>query len=235
MKKNKNIKSLISNIIIAIMLTVLYSATYLSGTLKVFSSNFFDPYYNGNERNNNVSLMVNVYWGTEYLDDMLKIFKDNNVTTTFFVGGCWVAKNAEYLLKIYNEGHEIANHGYFHKDHKNLSREQNQQEIFKTHQLVKEYIKKDMSLFAPPSGSYSSTTLEVANQMGYKTIMWTKDTIDWRDKDTNIIYNRAIKNPQNGDLILMHPTKNTVEALSDIIQFYLNNNFNLTTVSKNIS
>lgn len=232
--KIKKIKNLLINSIIVVMLLFLYSVTYLGETLNVFSNKSNEVYYNGNRQNNNVSLMVNVYWGTEYLDDMLKIFKENNIKTTFFVGGCWVAKNAEYLLKIYNDGHEIANHGYFHKDHKNLSREQNQQEIFKTHQLVEKYTGISMELFAPPSGSFSSTTLEVANQMGYKTIMWSKDTIDWRDKNTSLIYQRATTNIKNGDLILMHPTQNTVEALSDIINFYQKNNYNLTTVSKNI-
>ena len=231
MKKFKNI---FCNIVIVLMLFIFYSATYLGGTLKVFSTNNINPIYNGNTDKNDISLMINVYWGTEYIDEILDIFEKYKVKTTFFVGGYWVDKNPEVLLKIYNYGHEIANHGYFHKDHKNLTREQNQQEILKTHELVKRYIKKEMNLFAPPSGSFSNTTLEVAYQMGYKTIMWTKDTIDWRDKDTNLIYTRATKNPSNGDLILMHPTRNTVEALSNIIEYYQNNGFNLTTVSKNI-
>ena len=65
--------------------------------------------------------------------------------------------------------------------------------------------------------------------------MWSKDTIDWRDHNTNLIFSRATKNMQNGDLILMHPTENTKDALKDIIKAYQNAGFSVVTVSENIA
>ena len=47
--------------------------------------------------------------------------------------------------------------------------------------------------------------------------MWSKDTIDWRDKDEDLIYKRATKNAAGGDLVLMHPTKATAAVLGRII------------------
>ena len=91
-----------------------------------------------------------------------------------------------------------------------------------------------MNLFAPPSGAYSSITLDVAESLGYKTIMWSKDTIDWRDHDASLILKRATTNLNNGDLILMHPTEATVQALSDIIASIKSQGFEIITVSKNI-
>ncbi|MEG2687770.1 MAG: polysaccharide deacetylase family protein, partial [Clostridia bacterium] len=49
-------------------------------------------------------------------------------------------------------------------------------------------------LFAPPSGSIGNDMFKACEQLNYKVIMWTRDTIDWRDQDANVIYNRAIKN-----------------------------------------
>ena len=190
--------------------------------------------YKGNENNKNVSLMINVYWGNEYVEKMLEVIDKNSVKVTFFVGGSWVEKNPDLFKKIVASGAEIGNHGYYHKDHDKISRERNEEEIFITHKLVKSFTGIDMNLFAPPSGAYNEITLDVANELGYKTIMWSKDTIDWRDKNTELILNRAISKPQNGDLILMHPSYNTVEALNSIINFYKNNGFNLVTVSENI-
>ena len=91
-----------------------------------------------------------------------------------------------------------------------------------------------MNLFAPPSGAYNKTTVSCATSLGYQTIMWTRDTIDWRDKDANLIYNRAVKNPNGGDLILMHPTDATVKALPRIIETLQSKGFTLTSVSENI-
>ena len=64
--------------------------------------------------------------------------------------------------------------------------------------------------------------------------MWSKDTIDWRDKDENTILSRATKNLSNGDLILMHPKEHTLNVLPKIIDFILENGYNIVTVGKNI-
>lgn len=203
----------------------------------VSASNFEDgaPIYLGNSANKNITLMINVYWGTEFIEPMLDVFDEQNVRTTFFVGGTWVAQNNELLKEINKRGHEIANHGYNHKDHKKLNLTQNQDEIYNTHQKVKEVLGLEMSLFAPPSGSFCDTTLQVAKNLGYKTIMWSKDTIDWRDQNRQLIFDRATTNLKNGDLILMHPTEKTLEALSDIIANIKNKGFNLVTVSNNLA
>lgn len=189
------------------------------------------PIYKG-ESKSKISLMVNVYWGTEYLDEMLEIFARNDTTTTFFVGGMWAADNDAMLKKIYEAGHEIGNHGYFHKDHKKLSAARNAEEIGVTHRLVKSILGIDMTLFAPPSGSFGKVTLEQASALGYTTVMWTRDTIDWRDHDTEKIFTRATKNMAGGDLILMHPTRNTVDALDRIIQVAKANNLIVSKVSE---
>lgn len=223
------------NIILGIILAVVFSLSLFSPVSSVVSVTKQTPIYYGNKNSNKVSLMFNVYWGTEYLDSIISTLKSNNVKTTFFVGGCWVAKNNEMLKKLDEEGFEIASHGYNHKDHAKLSAQQNQDEIYVTHELVKSVIGKDMNLFAPPSGSFNDSTLTVATVLGYKTIMWSRDTIDWRDKDENLIYSRAVDKTVGGDLILMHPTEKTAKALDKIIKALKNKGLVITTVTDCIS
>ena len=124
------------------------------------------------------------------------------------------------------------------KNPKSLKKKQNEEdnmtEISNTHTIVKELLGVEMNLFAPPSGAYNKITVSSASNLGYKTIMWTRDTIDWRDKDADLIYQRAIKNAKGGDLILMHPTEKTLEALPKIIDYFQSNGFNLTTVTQTL-
>ncbi len=223
------------NFLIVIMLVVVSTLAVLGVSLSTTSSVVNGVYYSGNTDSNKISLMINVYWGTEYLDGMLEILDKYDVKTTFFVGGTWAVKESDMLQKIYNAGHEIGNHGYSHKDQDKLNREQNKNEILTTHTLVNDLIGVNMDLFAPPSGAYNKTTIEVATELGYKTIMWTRDTIDWRDKDEEIIYSRAIKDAKGGDLILMHPTACTLLALERIIVSLQGEGFVLTTVSENLA
>ena len=217
------------------MLLVVASCAVLGVNMITTSSVINGVYYSGNEDSNKISLMINVYWGTEYLDGMLEILDKYDVKTTFFVGGTWAVKESDMLEKIYESGHEIGNHGYSHKDQDKLSREQNQKEILMTHNIVDELLGFEMNLFAPPSGAYSKTTVEVASELGYQTIMWTRDTIDWRDKDADLIYSRAVKDAKGGDLVLMHPTEKTLEALERIIITLQEKGLKITTVSDNLS
>jgi peptidoglycan/xylan/chitin deacetylase (PgdA/CDA1 family) len=190
--------------------------------------------YNGNRQNPNVSLMFNVYENTKVVEEILIVLKEHNVKATFFVGGCWADDNGDTLNKIIADGNEIANHGYFHKDHKKLSYDKNYEEISLTGVIVKALCGTQPTLFAPPSGSFSENTLRAADSLGYKVIMWSKDTIDWRDKDADLVYKRATKNVTNGDLILMHPKEHTLLALPKILEYYNSIGLKVVTVSENL-
>ena len=230
-----NLRNHFVNVVIILMLFLVASCAFLGVNIVTTSNVINGVYYSGNEESNKISLMINVYWGTEYLDGMLKILDKYDVKTTFFVGGTWAVKESDMLEKIYEKGHEIGNHGYTHKDQDKLNREQNQKEILTTHNIVKDLLNIDMNLFAPPSGAYSKTTVEVASNLGYQTIMWTRDTIDWRDKDADLIYSRAVKDAKGGDLVLMHPTEKTLEALENIIITLQEKGLKVTTVSDTLS
>lgn len=225
----------INSIIFALIFSLLFFAFYGINlhSVAVFAENL---YYFGNKNSNKITLMVNVYWGTEYIDDFLEIFKKYDIRTTFFVGGTWAEYNPEVLKKIYSFGHEIANHGFHHKDHDKISYQKNCDEILGCHNIVKNILGVDMNLFAPPSGAYNKTTVEIAKQLDYKVIMWTegRDTIDWRDKDSELVYKRAVQNAKGGDFVLMHPTEHTKNALERIVVTLLSEGFEICSVSKNL-
>lgn len=231
MKKTR----VITNVIIVAIFVVLTAIALPIKNSTTTTSVNPNVIYQGNEEKNNVSFMFNVYWGTEYIKDILDVLDFYEVKTTFFVGGSWAAKNTEMLKEIYTRGHEIANHGYNHKDQDKLNVQQNKDEIMMTHKLIQANLGIEMNLFAPPSGAYDNELVDIALDLNYKTIMWSHDTIDWRDKDANLIYKRATENLSNGDLILMHPTESTLEALSNILSYATNNGYHPTTVSETIS
>lgn len=237
---NKKILSVVTNLILFVVVSFCLVAGFtLSNSNKISSVNATNAdgvIYAGNKEGNNVALMINVYWGTEFLDDMLEVLKQYNAKCTFFVGGSWAASNQNMLNKIVSMGHELGNHGYYHKDHAKLDASRNREEIKITHDLIYTCMNGlAMNLFAPPGGSYNKTTIQVASELGYKTIMWTRDTIDWRDKDEGLIYNRAVTNMAGGDLILMHPTEKTLTALPKILDYIKANGFIANTVTATIN
>lgn len=237
-KKEKLFISVVSNLILSCLITLIFvSCFFVKGDRNVSetaNSEYNGTIYAGDKSSKKVSLMINVYWGTEWLVKMLDILDRYDVKATFFVGGTWVSENQDLLKKIHSSGHEIGSHGYKHKEHGKLDYTSNLTEIQTCHEIVKDVLGIEMELFAPPGGSYNQSTIKAAEFLNYKTIMWTRDTIDWRDHNTSLIYNRAVTNMCGGDLVLMHPTENTAEALSNIIEYSKKHNFELVTVSENL-
>ena len=218
---NFNKKTLWTILIFVIGLILIFSLLRFYKTDETFN---MDIYYKGNVDKKVVAFACNVDWGNEYIEPMLKVFKDNNIKISFFVTGKWAEKNPEMLKIIFENGHEIGNHGYNHIDYDKLSYEQNTEEISKTHIIIKNVLNYESKLFAPPSGAYNDNTIRAAKDLDYDIIMWSIDTIDWRDDSyKDIIIKRVIDKIHNSAIVLMHPTEETLKALPEII-LYLNNN-----------
>ena len=192
------------------------------------------PYYNGNREGNKVSLMFNVYEGADVVEEIASLLEERGLQATFFFGGCFADDNEELLIRLVQGGHEIGNHGYFHRDHAKITREKNIEEIENTNKVIYALCGVTPTLFAPPSGSFSATTVEAAEGLGCSVVLWSKDTIDWRDADREKIISRATNKIKAGDLILMHPKRHTLEALPEILDFYEQSGLKQSTVSANI-
>ena len=186
------------------------------------------------ENADGVSLMFNVYWGTDEVYRILSILTEYEAQATFFIGGCWADDNVDCLKAIYDAGHEIGNHGYFHKDHSVLSLAENQKEINDCNRFIQLSIGVKPTLFAPPSGAFNEDTLTAATVFGLSMVLWSKDTIDWRDKDSALILKRATEGVRGGALVLMHPMAATVDALDGILNYYKQQNLRAVTVTENL-
>lgn len=189
------------------------------------------PIFQGNVANPQIAFACNVFWGEEFLPQMLNTLADNHVKITFFIGGSWAKRYPQILADIAGQGHELANHSYSHPHPNALDKGKNKEQIVKTEQLVQEITGVKTQLYAPPYGEYNDTVLMAADELGYKTIMWSIDTIDWQRPPADIIINRVMKKVHNGAIILIHPTANTAEALPQLIQRLQASGYQITSVS----
>lgn len=173
----------------------------------------------GLPNSNQLVFSCNVDWGEEVIPDMLKIFKENNIKITFFVSGRWAENHPDLLKEMYQAGHEIQSHGYSHKLCSQNSVEAIKEEILKTEAVILEILGIKTNVFAPPSGDYDETTVELCKSLGYKLALWSSDTIDWREGSTAaVIKDRVLKKRLNGAIVLMHPKEETVKALPSLIE-----------------
>ncbi len=233
MKKGKIFSVLTNCALMAVVLAVSLVG-YFSGGARAVSYENTNLYYGGKEGSEAVSLTFNVYENTENVKRIMDTLDEYGATATFFIGGCWADDNVDCVREIYNRGFELGSHGYFHKDHSKMSYEANLEEIRPSVKILEMICGKKVTLFAPPSGAFCENTLSACAQLDMSVIMWSRDTIDWRDKSVDLIVKRATENLKNGEFILMHPKDVTVEALPKILTYIRENGLKTSTVSQNL-
>ncbi|WP_128894194.1 polysaccharide deacetylase family protein [Longirhabdus pacifica] len=194
----------------------------------------YQPIYRGNSHKKMASIMINVAWGNEYIPPILDTLRQENVHATFFLDGSWLSNNMDVAKIIMDEGHELSNHAYSHKNMSQLSHAKAREEIMKTEQLLKQ-LGVENKFFAPPSGDFDKETVKIAKDMGLYTILWTLDTVDWKNPPPESIVKKISNNIEPGSLILMHPTASSSQSLSQMIQVIKDKNLALSTVSELLS
>lgn len=193
------------------------------------------PIYRGNPQKSMVGFLINVAWGEEYLPSMLAILREEGVKATFFFDGSWAEAHPQWVRQIVRAGHEIGNHAYSHPLMSRLSESKMEEQIRMTNDVLEAIVGKRPRYFAPPAGDYNQKVVEVAYRQKMYTILWTLDTVDWKNPSPQWILQRIVPAVGNGHLILMHPTSSTVQALKPLIRQIKEKQLQLGTVSDVLS
>ncbi len=164
-----------------------------------------------------------------YTNQILDILKENGVRATFFLVGKHVEMYPDVVLRICEEGHEIGNHTYSHQRMLGMSAKQVMHEITRTENAIRDVTGYETRLFRPPQGLYTSTVLEVLQEMKYTMVLWSVSSQDWAEPSWRQIVRTVLKSTGSGDIILFHDNgdllgaqggdrSNTVRALPVLIQ-----------------
>lgn len=193
------------------------------------------PIFRGNPHKPMAAFLINVAWGNDFIPKMLQSLNKHGVKATFFFDGSWLKKNPELAASIAAEGHELGNHAYSHPDLQKRTGAETLEELKKTNEVIEETLGVKPEWFAPPSGSFNQTTVEVARRLGMYTILWTVDTVDWKKPSTEEMVQRVVSKVENGSMILMHPTEPSSEGLETMITRINSKGYRLGTVGELMS
>lgn len=224
--------AILTNAFIMVTILAVSLVGYFSGSAVTATHESENLYYGSTGEG--VSLMFNVYESTENVKKILDILDEHEAKATFFIGGCWADDNVDCVREICSRGHEIGSHGYFHKDHSSMSLNANLEEIRPSQRLLEMICLKKIDLFAPPSGAFNEHTLTACENLEMRVIMWSRDTVDWRNTDKGVVVNLATKDLKAGEFILMHPKDVTVTALPEILNYMAENGLKAVTVGENL-
>ena len=190
------------------------------------------PIYNVETEENKIAFTMNCAWNADDIDSILETLEKNNVKITFFMVGEWIDKYQEAAKKIYEAGHEIANHSDTHKHVNNLSYEENVEEIKKANEKIKNITGKENILYRAPYGEYNNTVVKAAKENGYIPIQWNLDTLDYTGLTGEEMWKRLDKKLKNGDIILSHNgTAYTADSLDMLIKNIKKKGFEIVKIS----
>ena len=137
----------------------------------------------------------------QILDELAKY----DARATFFVLGHRLVDYPETIMRIINEGHQIGNHSYSHKQLNAISAKELHNELDKANDAIFKATGVTPTILRPPFGAFNKKVVEAAKARGMAIIHWSIDPVDWTETASAAkVSQRIIKNAKEGDIILMH-------------------------------
>lgn len=158
-----------------------------------------------------------------YALEMATVLKELGVKAIFFVNGHFLETEEEQqvLKTIYEMGFPIGNHTMTHKSLRQLTEEEQYEEIVLLSDRVEEITGERPRFFRAPFGTNTDYAIELVKQEGMIPMNWTYG-YDWEteymdaDALADIMVNTEFLN--SGANLLMHDREWTKDALADIVK-----------------
>jgi len=216
----------------AILMAVVVSITNAGSVYFGYASRLV-PIYSVDTKEKKVALTFDAAWGSDKTEKIVNILKENGVGGTFFLVGFWIEENKDKVKIIDEAGIDIGTHSNTHPKMSTLSNEKIREELSYSMKLLKDITGKDVSFFRPPFGDYNDNLINIATELGLKTIQWDTDTLDWKGLSANEILTRVKTSVKNGSIILCHNNSDhIVEALPLIISYLKEQGYQMVKISE---
>ncbi|QKG85549.1 polysaccharide deacetylase family sporulation protein PdaB [Kroppenstedtia pulmonis] len=186
-----------------------------------------------------LALTFDISWGEERSGPILDVLEQKGVKkATFFLSSPWSETHPDIVKRIVDMGFEVGSHGHRHDNYSTLSDEQIRTQIRKAHHILTKVSKTEPNLIRYPNGDFDKRVLKIADEMGYTSVQWDTDSLDWMNPGKEKIINRVISKAHPGDIILMHASdssKQLHEALPVIIDQLKEKGYQFVSVSELIA
>lgn len=216
-------------------MVVLSFSAYHTGAYAVYFGNTprLVPIYSVDREDKTVAISFDCAWGTEYTDAILKALKASDVRATFFMVEFWTKKYPDFVKKIDEAGCEIGTHSATHSYMSRQNAEEIKKELTTSSEAIEAVTGKKVELFRPPYGDYDDELVSTATSLGYYTIQWDVDSLDWRDLSASDISMRVINGVKSGSIILMHNNGlHTAEAVPIILETLKNRGYTFVPIGE---
>jgi len=166
-----------------------------------------------------------------YTSQLLDILDQHGAKATFFLIGSKVSSQANVVRSIHARGHQLGNHSWSHPELPKLPVDQIAGEVDRTNEAIRQATGVTPAILRPPYGAVNGAVLEQLRLRGMSSILWSVDTRDWADRNSDIVCSRAVAGARPGAIILMHDIHQTsVNAVPCILSALKQQGYSFVTV-----
>jgi peptidoglycan-N-acetylglucosamine deacetylase len=158
---------------------------------------------------------------------VLELLARADAAATFFLVGEQVERWPRVAADIAAAGHEIALHGYRHRNLLLRAPGALERDLDRAVAVIREATGRSPACYRPPNGVFSAAGLALARRRGWMPVLWSRWGRDWGARTTpESIARRATAGLKLGDVVLLHDAdhyaspaswRNTVSALPAIL------------------
>ncbi len=168
-----------------------------------------------------------------HTERLLDLLAEHGAKATFYVVGNMIEGRADTLRRMAEEGHEIGGHSWNHRQLTKLDAEELTDQFMNTRAKIYEVTGVDPTTMRPPYGSCNDFVKETAGKLGIALINWSVDTLDWKHKNADTVYQAVMDGAKDGAIILCHELhKTTEDAMERVIPALIAEGYQLVTVSQ---
>lgn len=183
----------------------------------------YDAWFTGDTGKKTIYLTFDAGFENGNTPAILDALKKHNAPAAFFVVGNYISTAPDLVKRMVEEGHIVGNHTFHHPDMSQISDKASfEKELQQLETLYQECTGKEMQKFyRPPQGKYNEDNLQLAKELGYKTIFWSLAYVDWYTDNQpthDEAFSKLLPRIHNGAIVLLHSTSQTnAEILDELL------------------
>lgn len=169
---------------------------------------------------------------------IIGILAKHRAKATFFMIGTQAEKYPELVRKVYQEGHEIGNHGYRHSYSLYRNVLQAVADIECAQDLIYRITGCRPVVYRPPGGYISEELALALADKGLTVVTWSwvQDTKDWRSPPAEAQAEHILRHIKPGQILIFHDSarscQQTVKAVDICLDKLASRGYRFLTVSQ---
>ncbi len=180
----------------------------------------YDARYIGDTRERTIYLTFDCGYENGCTGQILDVLQAHGAPAAFFVVGNYIETAPDLVRRMVREGHTVGNHTWSHPDMSAISdRATFLQQLQRVRDAFLECTGEEMPMYyRPPQGVYSQSNLEMAQELGYRTVFWSLAYVDWNTDDQpteEYAMEKLTERIHPGAVVLLHNTSATNAAILD--------------------